>query len=275
MNIKPMLAKVYDETNNKTMPFPCYCQPKVDGVRMIWDGERYYSRTGKPLSVPTSLEEILHSEFKDYPLDGELYIPNAPFTLVSGQVRRKCRPTEDVRYMVFDTPLHETNFSGRISLLKTQFTELFYADKIDSNSPISLLSTDTILEEFEVPDRLQRYLGQGYEGLILRDPRGLYEQKRSKTLQKHKPWHFKEALVCGWTAGKGKHQDVIGAFVLEGICGEALGNVGSGFTDEEREHYTDLARQGSLIGRIFQIKYKEKTKTGKFREPIFIHEVQL
>ena len=268
-----MLAKVYDELSNKTMPFPCYCQPKIDGVRMIWDGENYYSRTGKPLSIPLKIEEVLRREFRDFPLDGELFIPDAPFTLVSGQVRKSGRPTEDVRYMVFDTPLHETIFSRRLSLLKTQFAELFYADKIDANCPISLLFTDTILEEFEVSHRLRTYLAQGHEGLILRDPNGFYEQKRSKTLQKHKPWHFEEALVCGWTEGKGKHQGTIGAFMLEDIHGRVLGSVGSGFSDAERDYYRTKAEQGNLIGKVFQIKYKEKTKTGKFREPIFVHEV--
>ena len=88
--IIPMLAKTFDTgKNSEKIKYPCYVQPKLDGVRMIWDGHRYYSRAGKPLTIPKGMEKELNENFSGFALDGELIIPGKTFDVISGKVRTK------------------------------------------------------------------------------------------------------------------------------------------------------------------------------------------
>ncbi len=65
--IKPMLAHMY---NPDKAIFPCYIQPKLDGVRCIITKKGAFSRTGKEFKniehIKANLKENFFNKFPDF-----------------------------------------------------------------------------------------------------------------------------------------------------------------------------------------------------------------
>lgn len=59
----------------------------------------------------------------------------------------------------------------------------------------------------------------GGEGIMLRQPDALYENKRSKNLQKVKTFYDDEAEIIGYTEGAGRCTGWIGAFKVRNTKG--------------------------------------------------------
>lgn len=83
---------------------------------------------------------------------------------------------------------------------------------------------------------LDRVLDQGGEGVVIRNPRGLWVPKRHRGLLKYKPFSDAEGIVTGFTSGRetdkgSKLLGKIGALILD-YNGKRLEL--AGLTDEER-----------------------------------------
>lgn len=75
----PMLAKSVDDIHPKYLTFPCYVQPKFDGMRCQAPLDGLYSRTRKPLKFPHIEAEVarIRKEYRwlaNAEFDGELYL---------------------------------------------------------------------------------------------------------------------------------------------------------------------------------------------------------
>lgn len=264
---KPMLAHTVEKYPVTT--FPVYVQPKLDGVRMLWDGEHTWSRSGKPLTAPVSVEKILQAHWRDYPLDGELYHPTLDFERISGLARRLA-PPDILQYWIYDTP-RVGSFALRNTKLESAMGEYvmrYMTKNISATQIISrqfvLLPSHLVYSQVEIDTRFELWTSMGFEGLMVRDPLSAYEHKRTRALLKRKQWFEAEALIIELLPGKGKHEGRLGAFLIKGdgwTC-----QVGTGLSDAQREMWW----QDSPIGRIARIKYQEKTLMGVPRFPVLL-----
>jgi DNA ligase-1 len=101
------------------------------------------------------------------------------------------------------------------------------------------------------------------EGLMLRDPLSMYENRRSRSLLKVKTFHDDEAEVIGFKPGTGRCEGMVGALRVRNSKGVEF-EVGSGLTDE-------LRRKPPKIGSKITYKYQEFNKdSGKPRFPIYL-----
>jgi DNA ligase-1 len=73
------------------------------------------------------------------------------------------------------------------------------------------------------------------EGMMLRDPKSYYENRRSKSLLKVKTFHDDEAVVLGHEKGTGRCAGMVGALRCKNKLGVEF-SVGSGMNDEIRKH---------------------------------------
>ena len=69
--------------------------------------------------------------------------------------------------------------------------------------------------------------------------------------------------VVGYEEGSGKHSGKLGSLIVEYKNNTV--NVGSGFTDAQREECWNNREQ--LIGKIVAVKYKEETMDKKTKLP--------
>jgi hypothetical protein len=90
-----MLALKFTERKHD-IHFPCYVQPKLNGVRCIYQGGKFISRKGKEYTTLNHLVKELEAIGIPIP-DGEIYIHGATFQEIVRMVK-KDRGTEELQY---------------------------------------------------------------------------------------------------------------------------------------------------------------------------------
>ena len=98
----PMLAHSYDK-HSKKIKFPCWIQPKLDGVRMLSkvfakkeNGEvSIWSRKGKEMTTMSKIKEELASVLDEgQSLDGEIYVHGWDFQRIVSAVKKETKDTD-------------------------------------------------------------------------------------------------------------------------------------------------------------------------------------
>lgn len=105
--------------------------------------------------------------------------------------------------------------------------------------------------EADIIAQRDKAIEAGHEGLVLRQGDHWIKVKRLETY---------DVLVTGVVAGLGKHEGRMGALAT------ARGNVGTGFSDREREEFN----HDGMIGRMIEVACMELTESDQFRHPRFV-----
>jgi DNA ligase-1 len=226
---------------------------KLDGVRAYWDGRRFLSRNGNVYQAP----DWFVADFPDVPLDGELWMGRQRFAELSGAVRKRV-PVDsewhDIQFHVFDLPgpgpFHERY--GQLQALVERAGSRYL--KLVEQKPVS---SHTALKA-----RLDRVVGEGGEGLMLKRRESRYEAGRSDDLLKVKTFEDAEAVVVAQIPGKGRLQGMMGALQVELPSGRRF-RIGAGFSDE-------LRARPPAPGTRITFKYYGLTTTGLPRFASFL-----
>lgn len=203
--IEPMLAQSFSKHGQK-IKYPCYTQPKLDGIRciaIVKDGAcTLWSRTRKPiLSCPHIVQELEAAfETRDIVLDGELYNHDfkSNFEHIVHLVRQdKPDPQHtDVQYHVYDM-IDDDVFGNRNVRIGRIFENFeFYS--------LKQVLTKTVFSEDEVMSFFEEFKKLGYEGSMLRNSESEYVNKRSYDLQKVKEFDDAEFPIVRVEEGRGK-----------------------------------------------------------------------
>lgn len=283
--MKPMLAKPFDEKYLKPNGF---IQPKLDGIRMIWTGQKALTRNGKSIDGVPELIKSLEHHFNGIPLDGELYAHKKGFKSIISSVRRSKNIQEDfdILYHVYDYPEGTLPFSERFAILQ----QLVVDAKINGFDRLSLVETMPVPKTI---DKLNVFEHLNYEGTMWRDRDALYAfGKRSSGLMKIKSFLDSEFEVIGvnelllheklivpaGTPGASQYSD--GTWYKNGQStgGDTCGNlvcvasngktfeVGTGLDDQTRKQYW----LNPPIGKKITVKYQELSPDGIPRFPVHI-----
>jgi DNA ligase-1 len=270
-----MLANKYNE---KKISYPVYVDCKLDGIRCIAeyknDEIKLYTRSGKLLKNYKDLEESLHfiasvMEVEDgFRFDGEITIKDGDFQTLMRTVNKKddgVAMGKDAIFNIFDIidPAHPNSIlSERISLLFDIGENL----KTEFEIPNVTVNIGEEVESYsKLMECYNRYVDNGFEGIVIKPLDGIYEYKRSYSWMKLKPVLDLDLLVIDIEEGTGKYKGSLGAIVCD--CDGVKVNVGSGYSDEERQSFWN--DREFLIGKTIEINYQEKTKDGSLRFPIF------
>ncbi len=242
---------------------------KLDGVRVLTfvypDGRVIqFSRNGKELEnfphIRNQFSEISEALSEPWVFDGE--VMSEKFQDLMKQLNRKENvQTSDAVLHLFDMIPMKDFVAGMC--LETQETRsealnIWYNLVKDSTPNIKILSSEIInFETVAGRDRLREInelaIEGGYEGIMIKDLNAPYECKRSSSWLKAKPVISLDLGVVGVEEGTGKNKGSLGAIVCEGeYNGKNISvNVGSGFTDEERDDI--WGNQDKLIGQIAEV----------------------
>lgn len=235
-NPPPMLVKKYGDTQ-KTLVNPSdfaqgvYIQRKYNGVRAVVrmnesaDGVVIYSRTGKEYPGMKSLRKELEGIVMELPfkpedtnsipfLDGELYKHGRPLNEITGQATNSV-DKDDLEFIVFDC---------FFPLAMDQGINYTYAERLDylvnvweslriKPSRVHLAETIPIPSIDHAVEYSKRWVGEGYEGAIMRKGSGVYQfgigGYHSSEVTKFKPLYDKEYMVIGFTEGVGKNAGAV------------------------------------------------------------------
>lgn len=227
---------------------------KLDGVRAYFDGKNLVSREGNIFRAP----KWFTANFPNEVIEGELWIGRGKFEQVSAITRKENANDKEwqmVKFMLFDMPKYPGNFAIRLEKMK----EL--ADKSNSQY-LKVIDQFTVKNHAELAKKLDEFVKNGAEGLMLHKKNSFYKADRNDDLLKFKPFLDEEAKVIEHVVGKGKYQGMMGAILVENEEGIRF-KIGSGFDDQQRKF-------PPKIGSIVTYKYFGKTKNNKPRFPIFI-----
>ncbi len=218
---------------------------KLDGVRGVWNGREMRSKNGRLYDAP----QAFIKNFPDFPLDGELYSRRGEFAKISGIVRAG-EDWSELKYYVFDVPSEQGGLEKRLSKIQHWLQN-------NPNPNIVVIKQIKINNIDEAKQYLAKVEKAGGEGVILRDPKAPYLNKRSDTFLKLKNYQDAECVVTEHLQGKGKYRGKLGAIKCQLDNGKII-HIGSGFTDSERE-------SPPPIGAVITYRYNGLTKNGKPR----------
>jgi DNA ligase-1 len=280
MKFKPMLAGEFDPSAAR---FPLLVSPKLDGVRATSIDGIIHSRSLKRFPNPLVNSKLASAA----PLDGELIVgdPNSPtvFRDTMKVVMSHVAPVNDLRWFVFDYVDNTYDFEDRLSAAAP------YCDgKQIVHVPHRLITTLDELNEAE-----EQALNAGFEGVMVRDPRGPYKFGRSTAsegwLLKVKRFSQDEAVIIGFEeqmhnanearadergyTKRSSHQanmiptGVLGALVVRRPDGVEF-NIGTGFTAADREEI--WRKRHEWIGQTVTYKFLPVGVKDKPRHPVFL-----
>lgn len=280
-------------------------EPKLDGVRALFTvipssmGTTVicYSRNGKVFENFTHIENQIRDNWvkmarackgvdqgrslaNGFVLDGEV-IGNT-FQELMRQARRKTdAQADDSVFNIFDIiPLVEFRTGQWNASLKNRI-ELLDAMRpvVDTMPNVELLPHIMVdLDTAAGKDQLDRYaqdnVKAGFEGIMIKEMTAPYLCKRSTDWMKWKPTITVDLEVIGVEEGTGRNLNRLGAFVCSGEDhGKFITvNVGSGFSDSERDDFWINRNQlvGSTVEILCDVITQNQDGTYSLRFPRFV-----
>ncbi len=263
--MKPMKAHRWTE---KFTSYPCYVQPKLDGIRALWLGNRLQS-SDEILWNPSRLPHIF-SALKEFPhlyLDGELYCPGLSLGEINSRVAvNSTTPHKDVhqiRFHIFDT-IETDQQQIRIDKL------LGLLNQLQKSNALEIVPTYYCHDKYFAEQCHKQFKAVGYEGSMLRlldKPYGFSQlcgnkENRWNHILKRKDTETDICTIIGGSEGEGKYAGKLGSFQLRhpnGVIFEA----GGGLSDLQRELFWKNLPVGSKV----RIEYLRLTDELRPREP--------
>ena len=281
-----MLCSGYEQKLVDKIKFPAYAQMKMDGMRfnaIVKDGAvEYRSRNGKELNLLGELDDqfLEMAGGGDYVFDGELMVMldgDHQFTdrqTGNGILNKANKGTisateagmihasvwDMLPYVFFCDSYSDTPYATRFAKLTKMVEKLKAKDK-----RVWLVTSTTVNTIEEATEICEEYLASGYEGIILKDGAGVWEDRRAKHQIKFKGELECDLKIVGTEPHK-KKPDWLGAIICESADGTIKVNVGSGFNDEHRKTY----KEKDLLGKVVAIKYNARIKNKLGEESLFL-----
>jgi DNA ligase-1 len=243
---------------------------KLDGVRVItivYPDSRVdqFSRNGKELvNFPHIVEQFKKTVTgltEPMVFDGE--IMSGSFQDLMKQIHRKSdAQAQDAVLNLFDIVTLEEFEAGKSSETQTERSKKLVAWKdlwVEKTPNITIVGQELVDLDTDVGKK--RYLeinalaiAGGYEGIMLKDPKAVYECKRSVAWLKLKPFIEVSLTVTAVEEGTGRNVGKLGALVCEGEDDgkRIFVNVGSGFTDSNRESY--WTARDEVVGKVVEVR---------------------
>jgi ATP-dependent DNA ligase len=276
-----MLASGFDQKLVDKITWPACVQLKLDGMRfnaIVRDGKvEFRSRNGKELIIPNrlfeeSFVELMKHYGAEYVFDGELLIVDdsgkvVPRQTGNGILSKSIKGTmsedeaKQVRATLWDAIPLENFVKGRDEeTYETRLPKLVNAISHVKNvhTPvghfIDLVWTKRVDDIHEAKRIFEKFLAKGEEGTILKTLDMIWENKRSKKQIKFKGELECDLICVDWEEGTGKNVGRLGALVLESADRQLRVNVGTGFSDEQRDKIT----KKNVLGKVVSVKYNSK-----------------
>ena len=204
--MKPQLAEdaVLDLTQ-----YPCWVQPKIDGVRALNLNGTLTGRSLDPFKGFGITDYFSQPEFIG--LDGEMTLGSKPncgerlCSLTTGAMGRFKGVTEmaDLHWWVFDDlrpDVLDLSYQDRYAIMRMNVVN-------GINHPrVHVVPYKECRNDAELAAAIAKFADEGYEGTIIRNPRAGYKEGRAtlkgQELWRVKPWADAEILVTGITEGQ-------------------------------------------------------------------------
>ena len=277
-----MLCSPFDEKLVAKINYPAFVQKKEDGMRfnaIVKNGTiEFRSRNGKEIQLRGNLEkEFLEmAAGRNVVFDGELLVINKDGSVCDRQTGNgilnkankgtiTAKDAALVHAELWDMIPYDDFQNGVFAVDYMTRWHYLLSTRMDQHHKIHLVDTVMVHSYEEARGIFEDFLARGYEGIILKDSSGIWENKRSRSQIKFKGEEECDLLVVGVQEGTGKYEGMIGALECESADGLLKVSVGSGFTDEDRKKDAD-----EYLNKIVAVKYNMRIKNKQGEESLFL-----
>ena len=245
-----------DPRTYKTLKFPMYASPKLDGVRMVINHTGPLSRSFKVLPNRNLrlrfMEVMTYCLHKQVVFDGEIWAPGHEFAEISGSVRRIHDPLPDwIEYHVFDYMTRDhwekgtgPGFAERVSAAR---------ERIRRFPGVRLIPQKLVRSLSEARDQYELFLSQGHEGMMLKSPFCRYKHGRATvkeaTFFKVKAWEEAIGRVIGFK----RRREMNEGFLAQE---RSIDEMGRTKRTHKQEHYQYTDEFGSVEIRVLTGPYR-------------------
>ena len=286
MDYPCMLCSQYDEKVVSKIKFPALVQMKMDGMRFNAivhnGGVEFRSRNGKELDLKGQLvqEFLALANGVDCVFDGELMVMlNGDHQFTDRQTgngilnkANKGTISDDEAKMVhaslWDVIPYNSFVNGVCDVPYKQRWEtvqvLVTGQPVETKRIWTVYSKEVATLD-EANEEFQSLLADGYEGIILKDLNGKWENKRTKSQIKFKGELECDLRIVGVQEGTGKYDGMLGALLCESEDGVVKVSVGSGFNDNHRNTIG-----ADVIGKVVAVKYNARITNKQGEQSLFL-----
>ena len=201
----------------KNVVFPCYVSPKLDGgngLALRNEAVSVITRGGDPFPTLEFMGEIIPVPGEDSAalryvmsdeiemlmdalgvnsINGELYIHGVHLQDIQAATKKKNNMTGSLEFHVFDYCGTEDKFSDRSKKMSM----------IEDMSFVKMVRSEIVDSHEEIEEYHGKCIKDGYEGIVIRNPDGLYEYNvRSSDVFKYKVALDSEYMITGVSVDK-------------------------------------------------------------------------
>lgn len=268
----PMLAKKVVDYKEE-ISYPTLVSRKIDGLRLVARQDGCWTRNGKKyISVP-HISNILKPLFDKHPewvIDSEIYSTEVPFERIVSLVKKKKPTLEDFleserlcKIYIFDgvTDDLEANFETRFSEIKKEIKKVIGNDK-----HLIFVENEIANNYQEIMEAHDRYVAEGFEGVMVRNRNTPYQNKRTNALLKYKVFNDEEFKILDILEGQGGRSNMAGKIVVELPNGTCEAGIKGG-----EVYYIEIwQNREKIIGKLATVRYQGLTDKGSLRFPVAI-----
>ena len=299
-SVLPMLAKTFDNNNNKLFKkVSCYYgQWKINGLRCFISAYRetgmfneirlnFQSREGIVWTSLRQLEHYLLSIIPDYflnkmveehyILDGELYIPEYSVNEINHFVKNVSAPqNKQLQFWCYDLAIQDTICEERKNILISNFRsfkKMFNSkeDHLNNKDKFIILPSFAVGDESSAVTYRNNFIDYGFEGLILRNPFEEYQfGKRNSSMIKFKKSTDGKFIIVDIKPEGIKRPD-IPLFICKNDINDAEFECHVGGTFEYQKSI--LKNKEMFIGKYMYVEYGERS--GVNQVPFHIKTTQI
>ncbi len=286
-SLLPMLAKVYDNTNNKLFKKVDYyiSQWKINGLRCFVSAEinngdlfkpitlKFQSREGTYWNSLNNLENYLLSAIDNnllnkmieehYVLDGELYLPGHTVNEINHFVKdSKCKENKFLQYWCYDIAIENTIQQERIDILQSMQPKhvKFFNNKIEhfnNDERFVILPSWEVYCDSNAAYNRNTAIAIGFEGLIMRNPISEYQYgKRNLSMIKYKKSTDGKFVIVD-IYPEGIKRSNIPLFLLKNDVNDATFEVHIGGSQDYQSSF--LHNKEQYIGKRLYVEYGERS----------------
>ncbi len=263
-----MLAKSWEDVKKK--PKEVIYERKLDGYRNVSFVNtdmttELFTRNGKPIEGFKAIEEELKKLPKGMVYDGELIGKVNEFEDMQKLVFNKKLKEKEATFVIFDMiPIEEFKAGkSKRTLRERKVSIARLGEHLYDLEHIQFEVGSEVVEAEKDWDIIEQFyewcITSGLEGIMIKDANSYYECKRSSSWLKLKPFELADLEVIGSVEGLNKNAGKLGALVVDWKGYEV--EVGSGFSDEERE--TLWETRNELVGKVISVQYQDETSNEK------------
>ena len=284
----PMLAKVYDNTNNRIFKKESiyFGQYKINGLRCFISAYRnnndmfkpirlrFQSREGTYWNSLSYLEDYLLTVLDDklldkmidecYYLDGEIYLPGHTVNEINHFVKDpNCPENKLLQYWCYDIAIEDILQYKRLDILNNScigsFRKVFKTkqEHLNNTEQLIVLPTISVASDYVATTARDLCIDLGFEGLIMRNPDTEYQYgKRNSAMIKYKKTTDGKFLILD-IYPEGIKRSNIPLFKCKNDINDEVFECHVGGTHVHQEFV--LKHKEKFIGKYMYVEYGERS----------------